>query len=156
MKNQNIILDEVPDEDLQLGLIRMVVKLPDHEFFFHVNAVNNFCFSRVEDIKEYGAYYDYSFACYEGYSRTHKSCIKIIRNKSVASYQKKEIRELFIPEENEKYLISKYEDIDYIIKTSDGINDFSLILLPNFLAFEVQEYTLSSDEELYQTLQYYE
>lgn len=156
MKTQNIILDDFPEEDIKLGLIRMVEKRPDYEFFFHVNSVNNFCFARSEDIKQCGEYYDYSFACYEGYDRIHKSCIKIIRNKSIAAVQKKEINELFLAEQEDKYLISKYKDIDYIIKTSDGIDDFSLILLPNFLAFEVQEYILSSHEELCQTLQYYE
>lgn len=34
--------------------------------------------------------------------------------------------------------------------------DFSLILLPENLVFQIQEYLLSSDEELYQLIQYYE
>ena len=34
--------------------------------------------------------------------------------------------------------------------------DFSVILLPENLVFQIQEYLLSSDEELYQLIQYYE
>lgn len=156
MGTQNIILDDCEEDDVLLGLVRTVKNIPDHEFIFQINRVNNFNFYRIEDLSYCGEYYDHHFTVYEGYDRENKNCIKIIRNKSVATTQKKEITELFIEEEKEKYLISKYKDIDYIIKTSDGIDDFSVILLPNFLAFEVQEYILSSDEELYQMIQYYE
>lgn len=156
MGTQNIILDDCQEEDVLLGLVRTVKQMPDHEFIFKVNSVNNFNFCRIEDLPYCGEYYDHHFTVYEGYDKENKNCIKIICNKSVATKQKKEITELFIEEEKEKYLISKYKDIDYIIKTSDGIDDFSVILLPNFLAFEVQEYILSSEEELYQMIQYYE
>lgn len=156
MGTQNFILDDFQEEEILLGLIRTVKKLPDYEFFFHVNRINNFYFQKIEDLKYSGEYYDHYFSVYEGYDNVNKNCIKIIGNKSVSSVQKKEITELFISEEKEKFLITKYKDIDYIIKTSDCIDDFSLILLPNSLAFEIQEYILSSNEELYQTIMYYE
>lgn len=130
--------------------------MPDHEFIFNVNEANNFHFVRIDDLKYCGEYYNHFFPVYEGYDREYKNCIKIIGNKSISSIQKKEIKTLFIDEEKERFLINKYKDIDYIIKTSDSINDFSLILLPKFLAFEIQEYILSSEEELYQMIQYYE
>ena len=153
MGTQNIILDDYQEDDLLLGLIRTVKQIPEYEFIFQINKVNTFCFYRIEDLQYCGEYYDHYFTVYEGYDKENKNCIKIISNKSVRNIQKKEITELFIDEEKEKYLITKYKDIDYIIKTSDGIDDFSVILLPKFLAFEVQEYILSSHEELYQTLQ---
>ena len=156
MGTQNIILDDSQEEDVLLGLIRTVKHMPDYEFFFQINSVNNFSLQKIEDLQYVGEYFDHYFTVYEGYDKVHKNCIKIISNKSTTSIQKKEITELFIEEEKEKYLISKYKDIDYIIKTSDGIDDFSVILLPKFLAFEVQEYILSSEEELYQMIQYYE
>ena len=156
MGTQNFILDDFEEEDLLLGLIRTVKQLPDHEFFFHVNCINNFYFKKIEDLKYSGEFYDHCFSVYEGYDKVNKTCIKIIGNRSVSSVQKKEITELFIHEEKEKFLITKYKDIDYIIKTSDCIDDFSLILLQNSLAFEIQEYILSSEEELYQTIMYYE
>ena len=156
MKTLNIILDDFLEDDLLLGLIRTVKKLPDYEFIFQVNKANNFYFSRIDDLIYNGIYYDHHYSVYKGYDRVNQNCINIISNEPVQIIQKKEITELFISEEKERFLISKYKDIDYIIKTSDSIDDFSLILLPNFLAFEVQEYTLSSEEELYQTIQYYE
>lgn len=156
MKTQSIILDDLDEENETLGLIRAVKHLPDHEFIFHINQNNSFYFKRIDDLKYYGEYYDHSFPVFEGYDKVNKECIKIIANRSLPTDPKKEITELFIEEEDTMFLINKYRDIDYIIKTSDRINDFSLLLLPKFLAFEVQEYILSSDEELYQMIQDYE
>jgi hypothetical protein len=53
-------------------------------------------------------------------------------------------------------LLDHFQDVDYLIKTSETFDDFSLILLPENLVFKTQEFTLSSDEELYQLIQYYE
>lgn len=156
MATQNFILDDCQEDPQIVGLVRAVKQMPDYEFIFNINTANNFQFSRIEDLKFCGEYYDHFFSVYTGYDKEYKNCLTIISNKSTSYSQKKEINTLFIDEEKEKYLISKYKDIDFIIKTSDSINDFSLILLPKFLAFEVQEYILSSEEELHQMIQYYE
>ena len=70
--------------------------------------------------------------------------------------QKKKSTELFNNEEDTKYLLENFNDVDYLIKTSEPFDDFSVILLPENLVFQIQEYLLSSDEELYQLIQYYE
>ena len=151
MGTQNIILDDFPNEDQIIGLITTEKKLPNHEFFYHLNNENHFFFKRIDDLKYSGKYYDYFFQVFEGNDNINKINIKIICNKSISSLQKKEIKELFTEESTEKYLFNK--DIEYIIQTSECINDFSLILHSKILGFNVQEYILSSHEELYQTLQ---
>ena len=156
MANQNFILDDLEEDQKTLGLIRAVKKIPEHEFIFGVNCVNNFNFKRINDLKYCGKYYDYHFSVYQGYDMKYKNCIHIISNKSSSFKQKNEITELFIDEQNERFLLKKYQDIDYIIKTSDDIHDFSLILLPKILAFDVQKYILSSEEELYHLIQNYD
>jgi hypothetical protein len=148
---QNIILDDFPNEDQIIGLITTEKKLPNHEFFYHLNNENHFFFKRIDDLKYSGKYYDYFFQVFEGSDNINRINIKIICNKSISSLQKKEIKELFIEESTEKYLFNK--DFEYIIQTSECINDFSLILHSKILGFNVQEYILSSHEELYQTLQ---
>ncbi|NHW58446.1 IPExxxVDY family protein, partial [Escherichia coli] len=46
--------------------------------------------------------------------------------------------------------------VDYILLTKDFLSDFSVILLPDNLVFPIQEMLLSPEQELYQTIQYYE
>ncbi|MFC6268960.1 IPExxxVDY family protein [Frigoriflavimonas asaccharolytica] len=156
MAHQNFILDDLEEDQETLGLIRAVKKIPEYEFIFAVNRINNFNFKRIKDLKYSGKYFDYNFSVYKGYDIEYKNCIHIFSNKSTSSLQKKEITELFVDEENERFLLNKYRDIDYIIKTTDDIHDFSLILLPKNIAFDVQKYIISSEEELYHLIQYYD
>ena len=156
MEIQKFILDDFEDDEITIGLLRLAKQVPDFELFFKINAINNFCFSRIEDLKIVGEYYDYFFSVFEGYSVNSKSCFRFISNKSWKSIQKKEVTELFSNEHNIKLLLENNADIDYIIKSSDKFADFSLILLPENLTFSLQEITISSDTELYQTIQYYE
>ena len=58
--------------------------------------------------------------------------------------------------ENIKFLLNNQPDIEYILHSSEQFDDFSVISLPENLVFQIQEYLLSSDEELYQLIQYYE
>lgn len=69
---------------------------------------------------------------------------------------KKVQTELFTEEENIKFLLNNQVDVEYILHSSEQFPDFSVILLPENLVFPIQDYTLSSDEELYQIIQYYE
>lgn len=156
MEIQKFILDDADTGDLTVGLVRLAKKIPDYEFFFRVNQVNSFAFERIEDLVVEGQYYSYAFPVFEGYSKEEKICFRFIANKSASAIQKSEITELFTDEQSIKLLLNDQPDIDYIIKTSDKIADFSLILLPEMLAFAVQESVLQSDGELYQTIQYYE
>ncbi len=69
---------------------------------------------------------------------------------------KKVQTELFTEEENIKFLLNNQVDVEYILHSSEQFPDFSVILLPENLVFPIQDYTLSSEEELYQIIQYYE
>ncbi len=157
MEVQKFILDDIEEDEITIGLLRFAKDLPSFEFFFNVNQINTFCFSRIDDLIVHGEYYDYHFEVFEGYSPDSKTCFRFIGNKSTSeSRQKKEITELFIEEQDIKYLINYQPDINYIIKTSDKIADFSLILLPENLAFAIQESIVDPEDELYQIIQYYE
>lgn len=156
MKTLKLILDQEDEDEISIGLIRLSKAIPDHEFFFHLNKINSFFFKRIEDLELSGNYYNYFFPRFEAYSRDNKICIQIIANKSSKSFQKNDITELFSGETENRILLNLYEDVDYIIKTSEVIHDFSLILLPENFAFQIQQYSLSSEDELYPIFQYYE
>ncbi len=156
MEIQKIILDDTGAEEPTIALVRLAKELPDFEFFFHINRVNTFSFQRIKDIIVEGEYYRYFFPVFEGYSKECQTCYRFISNKSSESFQKKEINELFIEEQSIKFLLNNFHDTDYIICSPDSITDFSVILLPEKLTFQIQEIVLTSDEELYHILQYYE
>ncbi|WP_370897698.1 IPExxxVDY family protein [Chryseobacterium gossypii] len=149
-------LDEIEFEDITIGLVRLAKNIPDHEFFYKINQNNDLKFSRKKDIVFHGAYYDYYFPKYEAYHKYTKTCFTFISNRSSESIQKKQQTELFAEEENIKFLLNNQVDVEYILHSSEQFPDFSVILLPENLVFPIQDYTLSSDEELYQIIQYYE
>ena len=157
MKTQKILLDiETDDENISLGLVRLAKEIPQHELFFHLNTINSFNFSRIEDLVYHGTYFDYHFPRFQTFHNESKICIHFIANKCCHSTQKKISTELFSGEFENKYLLEHYQDVDYIIKTSEPFDDFSLILLPENLMFPIQHFPLSPIEELYQIIQYYE
>lgn len=156
MKTLKILLDTDEDEEINVGLVRTAKQLPDYELFFHLNQINSFSFERISDITLCGTYYDYSFTRFQGYHHASKNCYQFISNKNNASVQKKVSNELFADEEAHKYLLESFQDVDYIIKTSDQFDDFSLILLPENLMFQIQSFTIDQDSELFQIIQYYE
>lgn len=149
-------LDDIEFEDITIGLVRLAKNIPDHEFFFKINRSNDFKFSRIKDLVFNGIYYDYYFPRFEGYHRFTKTCFTFISNKSSASKQKKLQTELFSEEENIKFLLNNHTEVEYILHSPEQFPDFSVILLPENLVFPIQDYNLSSDEELYQIIQYYE
>ncbi|TXF77288.1 IPExxxVDY family protein [Chryseobacterium sp.] len=147
---------EEDNDDLTIGLVRLAKDIPDYELFFTVNRINHFCFSRIEDLVIDGEYFTYKFAQFQAYHHEVKTCFRFIRNISYEGIRKKESFELFSGEESVKFLLHNHIDVDYIATSSDVIADFSLILLPDLLVFQIQEFPLSSDDELYQIIQYYE
>jgi hypothetical protein len=150
-------LDDIEFEDIAIGLVRLAKSIPDHEFFYNVNQNNSdLKFSRKKDLIFHGAYYDYYFPRFEAYHKFTKTCFTFISNKSSESKQKKLQTELFSEEENIKFLLNNQVEVQYILHSSEQFHDFSVILLPENLVFPIQDYTLSSDEELYQIIQYYE
>jgi len=149
-------LDDIEFEDIAIGLVRLAKDIPAHEFFFKINQINNLSFSRKKDLIFHGDYYDYFFPRFEAYHKFSKTCFTFISNKSSESKQKKVQTELFTGEENIKFLLNNQVDVEYILHSSEQFPDFSVILLPENLVFPIQDYTLSSEEELYQIIQYYE
>ena len=156
MKNQKLLLSDEEEDDLTLGLVRLSKEIPDYELFFNINSCNESKFSRIKDLKKTGQYFDYYHPRFETYHFETKSCIQFIANKSASFLEKTKQTELFSEEIDINYLLPLYQEVDYIIKTSDIIPDFSLILLPENLMFHIQDFYLSSTEELYQLIQYYE
>ncbi|PWN63379.1 IPExxxVDY family protein [Chryseobacterium oncorhynchi] len=149
-------LDDIEFEDITIALVRLAKDIPAHEFFYKINQNNNLSFSRKKDLVFHGDYFDYFFPRYEAYHKFSKTCFTFISNKSSESKQKKVQTELFTEEENIKFLLNNQVDVEYILHSSEQFPDFSVILLPENLVFPIQDYTLSSDEELYQIIQYYE
>lgn len=156
MKKLKLILDDQDDSEIYLGLLRLSKKMPDHEFFFHLNQANPFYFKRAEDFIFAGNYYEYKFPKFRAYSKERKTCIDFIANKNSEYIRKKIITELFTEETEKTVLLKQYDDVDYIIKTSEPFPDFSVILLPENTAFQIQQFSLSSEHELYSIFQYYE
>lgn len=156
MKIEKLSLDLDESDCIEVGLLRLTKKIPEHEFFFHLNSQNAFQFTRIKDFVVPGNYFIHHFSCFEAYHHQTRNCIKIIKNQSILAEQVKVQRELFSDESNVKYLLNNHQDVDFIVTTSDGIDDFSLILFPANLAFKIQSFPLSSDEELYNLIQYYE
>jgi hypothetical protein len=157
LKSQKILLDiEDDDEEITLGLVRLAKEIPEHELFYQLNILNSFQFSRIKDLVYNGVYYDYSFPRFEGFHRDSKVCIQFIANKSSQYIQKKVSTELFSGEQETKFLLDHFQDVDYLLKTSEPFGDFSLILLPENMMFQIQSFPLSPIEELYHIFQYYE
>ena len=149
-------IDDIEFEDITIGLVRLAKNVFDHEFFFKINQSNDLKFSRIDDLVFHGSHYDYYFPRFEAYHKFTKTCFTFISNKSSESKQKKLQTELFAEEENIKFLLNNQADVEYILHSSEQFPDFSVILLPENLVFPIQDYTLSSEEELYQIIQYYE
>lgn len=156
MKSLKLFLDSEEEETFNIGLVRLVKPLPEHELFYQINQENQLSFKKIEDLDIQGEFFHYFHSVFEAYSRESKSCIKFIKNKSTEVNKKKEINTLFADEEDVKYLLPNFKDVDYIIKTSDNIPEFSLILLPENIMFQIQNFELTSEEELYHLIQYYE
>jgi len=149
-------IDDIEFEDIAIALVRLVKHIPDHEFFFKINQHNDLKFSRIKDLVFHGIYYDFYFPRFEAYHKHTKTCFTFISNKSSESNQKKLQTELFAEEENIKFLLNNHPEVEYILHSSEQFPDFSVILLAENLAFPIQDYNLSSEEELYQIIQYYE
>lgn len=156
MKTQKLTLEIDADEEITLGLVRLAKQVPDYELFYHLNTLNTFQFKRVNDLVFHGTYYDYYYPKFEAFHHDSKICIHFIANKSDHSVLKKESTELFGNEEDRKFLLENYEDVDYIISTSEPFGDFSVILLPENLMFQIQDFHLCPSAELYHLIQYYE
>lgn len=139
-----------------VGLAMLTKQIPDYELFYKLNAASELTFSRIADIKIVGTYYDYFFSQFEAYHAETNSRVRFIANKSNRYLIKKEKTELFSDEENIKILLNLHQEVDYIITGSETIPNFSLLLRSENIMFQIQNYSLTPDEELYTIIQYYE
>ncbi|WP_226063284.1 IPExxxVDY family protein [Kaistella polysaccharea] len=156
MKTQKIILDIDHDEEITIGLVRFAKEVPDHEIFFHLNSINPFNFTRITDFIYRGQFSDYYFPRFQAFHHSTQVCIHFISNRATQIIQKKTSSELFTEDEDSSFLLKNFQDVDYIITTSEPFDDFSVILLPENLMFQIQDFLISPEEELYQLIQYYE
>ncbi len=156
MKAQKFTLEIEEDDEITLGLVRLAKEVSDYELFYHLNMLNSFKFTRISDLSFHGTYYDYYFPRFQGFHHDTQICVSFIANHSSHSIQKKKSAELFNNEEDTKYLLENFNDVNYLIKTSEPFDDFSVILLPENLTFQIQDFQLSPMDELYQLIQYYD
>lgn len=156
MKTQKLILDIDHDDDIKIGLVRLAKEVPDYELFYHLNALNPFVFRRISDLIYHGRFSDYSFPRFEAFHHSTQVCIRFISNRAVHVQHKLPPPELFTGEEDAGHLLRNSRDVDYLIATSEPFDDFSVILLPENLMFQIQDFHVSPDAELYQLIQYYE
>ena len=156
MKAQKIILDIDHEDEITIGLVRLAKDVPDYELFYHLNSLNPFSFKRIDDLLDRGNVSDYYFPRFRAFHNTPQDCVYFISNRASQVIQTKTSHELFSGDEDYGFLLKNFQDVDYIIKTSEEIDDFSVILLPENLMFQIQNYHLSPDEELYQLIQYYD
>lgn len=157
MRTKKLFLDlDEEDENINLGLLRLSHDIKPHELFYKINSLNEFQFSNIKDLVVTRQYYRYKFLRFEAYHHLSKNCIQIIANKSFESQQLKPQKELFSVESANGLFFNDLLEVDYIIKSSDLIDDFSLILLPENSVFQLQTISLCSQDERYQLIQYYE
>ena len=149
--SKKIFLELEEDEPINIGLIRQAKRLPDYEMFFEINKLNSFHFYRTDDL----ILKKFSFTKFETYLPETKTYYQIIANKSIPK-RKKTVNELFPQAEEIKFLMPKYKDVEYIIYAKDSFPDFSLILLPENILFQIQDYSIEPQQELYKLIQYYE
>lgn len=148
--------DEIEFEDITVSLVRLVKSIPDHEFFYKLNQINNLCFSRIDDLIYECPDDKYHFPRYQAYHTITKTYFTFICNKSSDQIFRKSKKNVFGYEENVKFLLNNQREVEYILHSSEQFPDFFVISLPENLVFPLQDYNLNSNEELYQIIQYYE
>lgn len=156
MIETHIHLDELDQEPMTVGLLSLVRRLQDDEFFFHINRLNTFQVERVNDLVYAGSYFVYHFPVFRGYCPERKTEYSFISNRSSEVLIQKPVTELFAEESNVKFLLNSYQEIEYLIKTSDSYPDLSLLLMPENTTFAIKEICVEATDELYTILNYYE
>lgn len=153
MKSKALFLDFDNEEEILVVLVKLKQKLPYHELFFKINQLNLFQFFRKKDlqIEDFSGYH--SFPIFEAFDEHTQTTFRVMLNRSF-NFRRKErsIRGLFDFIEEERFFIC--EEVDLIIFSKERGNDFSVVHLPE--GWVKEEYQLSSEEELYQTILNYD
>lgn len=150
MKNNKFVLD-FEEEDVLVGILRLKQILPYHELFFKVNKLNPFHFSRKKDLKVEGFSGFYNFPIFETFDTVTQTKLRVIANQSY-SFERKEkpIEGLFDLIEEDKFFIN--QNVDFILFSNENCADFSAINFPIEYFYQLEEYSLSSEDELYQII----
>jgi hypothetical protein len=112
-----------------------------------------FNFYRADDLRAEDTFRSYKFPKFETYDELTQAKFTIFANKSFWSETKQTSpNELFQQGDEEKYFIDK--EVDYIIFSKNGWEDFSSINFPQDWVDSVEEFQLSSEHELYQIIIY--
>ena len=149
--SKKIFLNLDDDDPFSIRLIRLAKKIPNHEMFFEINQLNSFHFYRTNDLKVK----KFSFIKFEGIHPDTNTCYQIIANKSIPK-RKNTTNELFALAEETKFLMPKNKEVEYIIHAKDSFANFSLILLPEDIISQIEDFSVQPQNELYKLLQYYE
>lgn len=157
MKNVKLFLDHESQEPMRIGLLRTSGHPEPHELFFHINRWNEgLNFKRKTDLQKEGVFHTYKHLCFKTYCEDLKCYFQIFSNKSIEAVIKPLQGDLFSSETNINYLLPFDKDVDYILKTSDNIINFSVFSHVENILFPIQEVSLDSGEELYNIIQYHE
>lgn len=155
--------EETESAQEDLWLLSLARNLEDYEFFYALNVLTDFRYSRKDDlILEEGSRKFYH-SVYEGFSQSHqmrvqffsneafyeegKERIKPKKSKNMASEEAVHLPHRFIPD---------YPEVQFIVRIKEGDGDFSLLLLPEKLIFSPKPITVEEQSVLYQTIAYYE
>lgn len=156
MKIKKLFLD---DED-SLPVNVLVIKqktgdVPEHEFFFHINKINNFNFSRLED---FCLNFDGNlswFCQFECFEPCNQVVFRMIKNRSIRVERQQETFELFGDVPPEIYLLNT-NSFDYVLLSPNSDADFASVKLPKQMVSDTEFIQLDDNEPLKEIIQYYE
>lgn len=155
MKNKKIFLDFDDEDSVLVGLIKLKQEIPYHELFFKINNLNRFNFVRKRDLEIRDFSGEYYFPQFETYDAVSQSTFIIFANRP-CDFKKieSESQSLFDNIGEEKYFINR--EIDFILFSKEGWEDFSGINLPEEWTNLVEEYCVEPEEELYEIITNYD
>ncbi|MDL1913461.1 MAG: IPExxxVDY family protein [Bergeyella sp.] len=157
LKYPTLLLDDQDSDVIEIGILQANnTPLPEHEFFFHINRKNHLKFTRKEDLELRGKYYRYRHSVHSAYHKISQNTLHFISNKSIKTLKEKELDELFTEENEINYLLKNHKEITYIVKATDNMSDFCLILPFDTSPTQIQSLPLTKDSNLYFLIQNYE
>ncbi|RQP08425.1 MAG: IPExxxVDY family protein [Chryseobacterium sp.] len=156
LKAKTFLLEDDDDEPMLIGLIRLVRKLPLHEIFFELNKHNPFVFRRAKDFITTSFAGETAHAVFKAYDESSDTDFTMISNLSFETSLSAPADNLFGSYTVVSHILRAHHDVDFLLIVKDSIPDFSLILLPDNLCFQIQPYRLDPDLELYKQILYYE
>lgn len=149
-------MDDDAAEGISVGLLRLSKQLPPHEFFYHFNCANRQIYlKRIKDLKNIGRDYSSSHLRMEGYHREPRCQVQFIENRASESQVFEHQGNLFSDGADVNFLLPMHPDVDFVVRTTDNLDDFSLILLPEGLTFSIQNFQIDAGS-LSDLIQFYD